>query len=1054
MNKNGFDELGRFVIEDYDHKPAFSSFLPGIAGLPGIPMWVFYVNRGQAVCSFGVENKDHPILEFQSANIAYQDTNLKGFRTFFNAVRKENKWHHEVFSPWQANEITRKMCIGMNEVEVQEVNTSLGYQVKSLFFTLPNEPFSGLVRQVSIKNLENSSLEIELLDGLPGIVPYGVDNGALKNVGRTIEAWMQVDNLEHNLPYYRLKATPGDTAEVHAIEAGNYALAFQDDVLWPAIVDPKVIFGTDTGQTDAHLFYEHGLDAVLGAHQVLEGRKPCAFFGGRLSIPANEERTLTSVFGYAPELSTIQSSKEVYQSSGYIDKKLFEARELAENLTDDIQTSSSSPVFDGYSRQTFLDNLLRGGYPIVLGDKHIMHVFARKHGDIERDYNYFVLPPEYYSQGNGNYRDVNQNRRNDPFFLPKAGEFNIQLFMSLIQADGYNPLVINGLSFTVPESELDGLSSLVNHHVEVVELLKGKFTPGQLLDVLFSVDVVVSKSDFFEKVFAQAESHIEAEHGEGYWVDHWTYNLDLIESYLSIYPDRKFDLLFNSPQLPFYDNPYVVQARRERFVEYQGKPMQLNSVVKDAEKDAMIGDRHAAANWARADHGKGDIFRLPLISKLALLALIKFATLDPSGMGVLLEAGKPGWYDALNGLPGMFGSSMPETYELVRLISFLRDSLKETPETIALPLEAQILMNMVGDAAEMEFGSFELWDKRMTALEEYREAVRLGFDGGLYSVELEPFLEKMQENLETGIQKAQSYSEAVPPTYFIHKVTDYSLLDSQDSNGNPHIQVKAFEAEVLPSFLEGPVRLMKISDREQAQKLARAVKESDLFDEALGMYKVNAPLTSQPHEIGRARAFTPGWLENESIWMHMSFKYLLELLRAGLFEEFFTAMKNHLPAFMDPDIYGRSPLENSSFIVSSAHPDKTIHGRGFVARLSGSTAEFLSMWVLMTVGSQPFMFENDRLVLEFKPALPGWLFTEDGTFKFQFLGDCTVTVNNPTLKDSYQKGMSIKKVILETGEGTLEVPGSKIEGALAESVRSGEVDAISLFYEMKDGIGE
>ena len=24
--------------------------------------------------------------------------------------------------------------------------------------------------------------------------------------------------------------------------------------------------------------------------------------------------------------------------------------------------------------------------------------------------------------------------------------------------------------------------------------------------------------------------------GEGYWVDHWTYNLDLIESYLSIFP--------------------------------------------------------------------------------------------------------------------------------------------------------------------------------------------------------------------------------------------------------------------------------------------------------------------------------------------------------------------------------------------------------------------------------------------------------------------------------------------------------------------------------------
>ena len=53
------------------------------------------------------------------------------------------------------------------------------------------------------------------------------------------------------------------------------------------------------------------------------------------------------------------------------------------------------------------------------------------------------------------------------------------------------------------------------------------------------------------------------------------------------------------------------------------------------------------------------------------------------------------------------------------------------------------------------------------------------------------------------------------------------------------------------------------------------------------MYKVNASLASQSHEIGRARAFTPGWLENESIWLHMEYKYLLEVLKAGLYEEFF-----------------------------------------------------------------------------------------------------------------------------------------------------------------------
>ena len=35
--------------------------------------------------------------------------------------------------------------------------------------------------------------------------------------------------------------------------------------------------------------------------------------------------------------------------------------------------------------------------------------------------------------------------------------------------------------------------------------------------------------------------------------------------------------------------------------------------------------------------------------------MLKFSTLDPFGMGVEMEGGKPGWNDAMNGLPGTTG---------------------------------------------------------------------------------------------------------------------------------------------------------------------------------------------------------------------------------------------------------------------------------------------------------------------------------------------------------------------------------------------------------------
>ena len=55
----------------------------------------------------------------------------------------------------------------------------------------------------------------------------------------------------------------------------------------------------------------------------------------------------------------------------------------------------------------------------------VYHIYSRKHGDLERDYNDFYVAAEPYSQGNGNYRDVNQNRRCDVWFNPQVGAFNI-----------------------------------------------------------------------------------------------------------------------------------------------------------------------------------------------------------------------------------------------------------------------------------------------------------------------------------------------------------------------------------------------------------------------------------------------------------------------------------------------------------------------------------------------------------------------------------------------------------------------------------------------------
>lgn len=86
-------ELGRngsYTVRDYLNAKPFSSFLSGLAGIWGKPMWAHYVNRGQAIACFGIQDKNMAFLEFQSARLHQTRNALEGFRTFLRLSRKNS----------------------------------------------------------------------------------------------------------------------------------------------------------------------------------------------------------------------------------------------------------------------------------------------------------------------------------------------------------------------------------------------------------------------------------------------------------------------------------------------------------------------------------------------------------------------------------------------------------------------------------------------------------------------------------------------------------------------------------------------------------------------------------------------------------------------------------------------------------------------------------------------------------------------------------------------------------------------------------------------------
>jgi hypothetical protein len=1035
-----FDDKGRFIIENYNRKTTFSSFLPGISGIHGIPLWSFYVNRGQAMASFGVENKNNSILEFYPAHQSYQFVRNMGFRTFL-------KIGDQVYEPFRSDSIKTRMYVGMNELELEEINDQIGLKINITYVTLPDEPLAGLVRRVNVKNISNKPMELEIIDGLPGIIPYGIGLKAMKDMAQTMKAWMQVEDQEKGMPYYRVRYSTGDNAMVSKVEEGNFFLSVSESGdLLPVIVDSEVVFEYDTAFESPFGLQKYSLNELLKKKQITQNQVPSGFSCLEKALSASQSVGWNSVIGQVASKSILNVYAEQHLDKSYFDKKYVEAVEKTRELGAYINTKTSNSVFDAYCRQTYVDNVLRGGFPIQLGVDSVFYIYSRKHGDIERDYNDFSMLPEYYSQGNGNYRDLCQNRRSDVLFTPYVKDYNIKLFYNLIQLDGYNPLVIRQVTYQM--NQLHEVLELVKEdsQISMTDFFQKEFSPGSLYTFLEQQTITLncSKVDFLHWVIQNSTPKFPADFTEGYWTDHWTYNLDLIESYLSVYPEKEEELLYLEKEYTFYESKAVVNPRHKRYVETDLGVRQYHALDEERKKDVSNHVVHT-------NYGTGSVYQTSLMTKLILLAVNKVATLDMMGYGIEMEGGKPGWYDALNGLPGLFGSSVAETFELYRLLLFIQSANNRYHTPVAVPMELYEFMQGITNTfdryeTEDKAGKSKLWvwNECNRQKEFYRERTVFGMKGEeviLSDEELVGMLQHFISYVEDGINEVCTGTERIP-TYF-----SYSF-DCYETEGG-HIIPKNLKVISMPLFLEGYVRYLKLPvSREVKINLYHHLKKSGLYDSKLKMYKVNESLEKASFEIGRAKAFSPGWLENESIWLHMEYKYLLELLRLRLYEEFFQDLHNACIPFLSEEMYGRSLLENSSFLASSANADEKIHGKGFVARLSGSTAEFLQIWQMMMFGEQPFRLVEGQLRCYFEPAIPEYLVPDDKQVEAKFLGKTDVSYHFAQRKDIIPGSYQIKKIKLEFLNGQVkEIKETWISGSDAEKLRAGEVKSVAVEME-------
>ena len=1118
MHNQATTSADGFDLVAYNNLRPFASFLPGIAGEYGKPLWVFYTNRGQCISSFGVRDRNGAMLEFHAADKAYALTSQFGFRTFFKLANKVSSRLYEPFQSATAEGVTQRLTIRPEEIEIEEIHTDLGLRIRVNYFTLPNEPMPALVRRVTVENIGSTVFEAEVLDGMSQVVPYGLEEHLLKQMSRTMQAFAEIRHADERLPFYKLKVLPSDKPEVEWINAGFFAFTLHQGQPAAIIVDPEQVFGPDTSLRSPLIFLRGEIiDPLAGRRDTMTG---CAFANLTLMLEAGASTVWDSYFGQTPDWETANVFRErLVGDTGYAERKRAENRALIAGLSGQFDLVAGPPQLGPYTRQAFLDNTLRGGQPVVIEGprgSRVFHVFTRKHGDMERDYNFFDVAPTYFSQGNGNFRDVNQNRRSENYVFPGIDTANIETFFNLIQIDGNNPLVVHSEKFFVPAQQTQSWAPA--NTPDWNKFLSRPFSPGQLMQVLLdSLGTIEVAQLIFNRILGQADLIQDAAHGEGYWVDHWIYNLDLLECYAGLYPDRLRSLLVERCDFSYFDNDHIVQPRAKKTVlRKDGKVRQLHAVVKDTDKARVIAKRSEARNWMRSEHGLGPVYRTTLLAKLLNLLAIKTSLLDPFGVGLEMETDKPGWCDALNGLPGLFGSSTHEAFALRRGIAFAqhvvndyllsfpkyksllpqtpsltlpqgergqnplplgvgREGIKLSPmmETsivpdgsLLLPLEVAHLVRSLTSILAMAdtHNFFPTWQKLATLRENFRDQIRMGVSGeeaSLSSDEILKFLDVADKILQQGLSKAVG-NNGLPISYYIHEVESYEVLTDttppkpdEDAAKVIYVQVTRFSQKPVSHFLEGAVHALRGTGNSGcAETLYRAVRQSSLYDQKLGMYRVNCPLDEESFEIGRSRIFSPGWLENESIFLHMHYKFLLETLRSGLAQEFFDDLQRGLVAFQSADTYGRSPLENSSFIASSRFPDANVHGVGFVARLSGATSEWISMVLHMGLGAAPFRMVEGVLRFEPLPMLAEWLFTtaangefNANSFGFKLFGQTWVVYENPSRRATFgTDAVAPVSFDLHYNDGRRQTHnGQWLSEDMALSLREGHLSRLVIF---------
>jgi hypothetical protein len=787
-----------YRISNYERMPPFLMSI-----VSGSEHWMYLSSTGGLTC--GRRNPESALFPYYTDDMIHDAGETTGSRTLFlvNGATRHYLWEPFSQGP-SAYALERNLYKNLtgNKLVFEELNHDLELAYTCGWST--GERF-GFVKESILQNLSADPREVNVLDGLRNLLPYGVTQKMQEAQSTLLDGYKQAEQVPGMVAaIYTLSSILTDRAEP--------CEALRATVAWSTGLDgAQVLLSEDQVNT-----FRQG--AEVTPEELARGKRGAFFVRSEFSLPAGRHqrwyiaadvnqgparlpallrdiRRGVTAKAIADDIDA--GTRRLLQLVGGADgcqstsDRLVSARHYSNTLFNILRGGT----FDGgyhFPGHDFLDFVRTWNAPLhdshagLLGDpdnpytlasvtdaiggnadmerlalEYLPLTFSRRHGDPSRPWNEFSIDIRNLDGSvklhfQGNWRDIFQNWEALSLSYPGYIESFIAKFVNASTVDGYNPYRItrDGIDWEVLEED-------------------------------------------------NSWSNI------GYWGDHQiNYLLKLLELSGKYHPEILNNYL--EKEIFVYANvPYRIKGYTELLKDPR------DTVTYDYEEEEAITRRVEllGSDGKLAVLPDESICRVNLLEKLLLPALVKIGNFVPGG-GIWMNTQRPEWNDANNALVG-YGLSMVTLCYLRRYLRLLSAILaNKGSETYPVSVE------VVEFFCEVETVLLDSRPGEGTACSPVqRKAVMdgLGTAGEAYRTSVYAGLSGRKSRLDTS--RMQQFIELA----LVH--IDHSIASNRRTDGLfhsynlIHFGADGFSLETLYEMLEGQVAVLSSGFLDPAESL-------------------------------------------------------------------------------------------------------------------------------------------------------------------------------------------------------------------------------------------